>query len=98
MHDHEGKNNFSMLWMMLPCLLLVGFLLFSGGALSSSRYLWPILIGGMVVAHIWMMVRGHRAHDGDHVADEEKNETDGGNGKDAHGAHDDKKQHGSCCH
>lgn len=60
MHNHnkdgEGRG---MIWMMIPCLLLVGFLFLGGGNLSSSGYLWPILIGVFVAAHVWMMFKGH---------------------------------------
>ena len=48
-----------MLWMMIPCIILFGFLFLGGGKLSSGGYLWPILIGVFVVAHVWMMFRGH---------------------------------------
>ena len=61
MHSHNGKNNSSMLWMMIPCILLLGVVVIGGGK-SSSGYLWPILIGVFVVAHIWMMFKGHRRH------------------------------------
>ena len=57
-----------MLWMMIPCLILFGFLFLGGGKLSSSGYLWPILIGVFVVAHVWMMFRGH-GHGGTNTED-----------------------------
>lgn len=60
MHNHNkdggGKG---MMWMMIPCLLLVGVLFLGGGKLSGGGYLWPILIGVFVLAHIWMMFKGH---------------------------------------
>ena len=62
MSDHNGKKNSSMMWMIIPCLLLLGFLFFGGSKLSSSGYLWPILIGAFVAAHIWMMFKGHGGH------------------------------------
>lgn len=66
MHDNNShsKNDGhkGMLWMMIPCLLLFGLLFFGGGKLSSSGYIWPILIGVFVVAHIWMMFKGHGSH------------------------------------
>lgn len=48
--------------MMMLCLLPVfvlglhvfGVNVFSGGTLSSSGYFWPILIGALVVGHIWV--------------------------------------------
>ena len=54
---HKG-----MMWMMIPCLLLLGVLFLGGGTLSVGGYLWPVLIGVFVVAHIWMMFKGHGAH------------------------------------
>lgn len=65
MHNHDNKNNDgmrSMMWMMLPCLLLVVVLLLASGKLTSSGLLWPILIGGFVVLHVWMMFKGHGGH------------------------------------
>ncbi len=60
MHDHnkDGRGK-GMLWMMVPCLLLVGVLFLGGGKLSGGGYFWPILIGVFVVAYVWMMSRGH---------------------------------------
>lgn len=63
--NQSDKNNYSMLWMMLPCLFLVGFLFFGGEKLSSSGYLWPVLIGVFVVAHVWMMFKGRGCHKDD---------------------------------
>jgi hypothetical protein len=50
--------------MMVLCVLLFGFSLFGGNAVTSSfgGYLWPILIGVFIVAHIWMMFKGHGGH------------------------------------
>ena len=62
MHSHNGKNNSSMLWMMIPCILLLGVVVIGGGK-SSSGYLWPILIGVMVFAHIVMMLKGRKGHE-----------------------------------
>lgn len=63
MHNHNkdggGKG---MMWMMIPCLLLVGVLFLGGSKLSGGGYLWPILIGVFVVAHVWMMFKGHGGH------------------------------------
>lgn len=67
MHNHNNKDggHKGMLWMMIPCLLLLlGFLFLGGGKLSSSGYLWLILIGVCVVPHIWMMLKGHGGHGG----------------------------------
>lgn len=74
MHNHDNKNNDgmrSMMWMMLPCLLLVVVLLLASGKLTSSGFLWPILIGGFVVLHVWMMFKGHKGHDGSDNAEDQ---------------------------
>ncbi len=69
MHEHENNSknggHKGILWMMIPCLLLLGFVLLGGDTLSSNGYLWPILIGIFVVAHVWMMFKGHGGHGGD---------------------------------
>ena len=62
MHNHNGKKNFSMMWMMSVCILFLVVLFFAGGKLFSGGYLWPIFIGVFVVAHIWMMFKGHGSH------------------------------------
>ena len=65
MHNHNNNKNKGykgMMWMMIPCFLLLGFLFLGGGKLSSGGYLWPILIGIFVVAHVWMMFKGHGGH------------------------------------
>ncbi len=60
MHDHNEKNKSSMMWMMVICCALpLAILFFVGSSSFSSGYLWPILIGGFIGAHIWMMFRGH---------------------------------------
>lgn len=67
MHDHNNKDggHEGMLWMMIPCLLLLGFVAVGGGSLSSGGYLWPVLIGVFVLVHVWMMFKGHSSHGGD---------------------------------
>ena len=83
------------MWMMIPCFFLLGILFFSGGKLLSSGYLWPILIGVFVVAHVWMMFKGHRGHGDANTKDKindasvKQPET-----KDE----DNKHKHGGCCH
>lgn len=66
MHNHNNNNqnggHKGMLWMMIPCLLLLGFLFIGGGAIASSKYLWLILIGVCAVPHLWMMWKGHGGH------------------------------------
>lgn len=86
MHNHNNNDRRSghkgMMWMMIPCLLLVGVLFLGGDKLSGGGYLWPILIGVFVVAHVWMMFRGHGAHGEATVEDKSKN----------------KHKHDGCCH
>lgn len=49
-----------MMWMMLICCALPLILLFSGGsALFSGGYFLPILVGILIIVHLWMMFRGH---------------------------------------
>ena len=48
--------------MMVPCLLILGFVVFGGGRFTSSGSLWPMLIGLFIVAHIGMMFMGHGDH------------------------------------
>src|SRR3989338_2632278 len=63
MHNHNGKKDSGMKWMMLICCLLpLGLLLFAGGTLSSGGYLWPILLGVVIVAHLLVMFKGHGEH------------------------------------
>ena len=95
MHDHNdnknGRHN-GMMWMMIPCLLLLGVILLGGGNLSSGGYLWPILIGVFVVAHIWMMFRGRSGHN--HSDSEEKQDEDSEKQNNKNNEH----KHGGCCH
>ena len=96
MHNHNsndgGGGHKGMMWMMIPCLILVGVLFLGGGKLSGGGYLWPILIGVFVVAHVWMMFRGHGKHGN---ADPEE-KVDDTSAKQP-GAKDEHK-HGDCCH
>ena len=94
MHDHNGKGNNSMMWMMAICCavpLLLIFVFGAGGrALGAPSW---IIFGGvavMVIAHFFMMGRSHKH------SDEEQpivNEEDNKNSKD-------KKDHSGhgCCH
>ena len=95
MHNHNNKDggHKGMLWMMIPCLLLLGFLFFGGGKLSSSGYFWPVLIGGFIALHIWMMLKGHGGHGGNSDADTEgkTNAVDESKTKGEH-------KKGGCCH
>ena len=80
------------MWMMLPCLLVVAFVVVAGGGNLRS---WPFLaaIGAMVAVHLWMMLRGHGSHGGDHSGDTAP-EAEAEEIKSS--AHE-KKDH-SCCH
>ena len=52
-----------MMWMMVICCALpLVILLIAGGRSLSGGYVWPILIGGFIGAHLWMMFRGHGSH------------------------------------
>ena len=75
MYNHRNDENSKhkgMMWMMIPCLLLLGFLFLGEGKLSSGGYLWPILIGVFVIAHVWMMFKGHGSH-GSETEDKDNN-------------------------
>ena len=85
-----------MRWMMLVCILpLVIFLFVWRSRSSEDGYLAPILIGGMVFAHLWMLFRGHGGHSDAHAEDKigdpsaKQSET-----KDERN----KRTHGGCCH
>ena len=100
MHNHNDDGNKDghkgMMWMMIPCLLLVGILLLGGGSkLFSGGYLWPILIGVFVVAHFWMMFRGHGGH-GDSDTENKTDDTSAQEPKTKDG--ENKHKHGGCCH
>lgn len=84
-----------MRWMMLICALPLLILLFLGRGLSLSGYLWPVLIGACVVAHFWMMFRGHDKHS-DANTEEKLSVTPETqpNIKDNHAEH----KHRGCCH
>lgn len=60
MHNHNDKNNSSMMWTMVVCCALpFAILLFGGTALFSGGYLFLLIFGGLALACIWMMFRGH---------------------------------------
>lgn len=95
MHHHNDKDSGhkGMMWMMVfCCVILLVALFFAGSGFSSGGYLWSILIGVFVVAHIWMMVRGHgkpgRTGTEDKIDDALSKQP---GAKDEH-------EHGSCCH
>lgn len=92
MHDHnKNGGGKGMMWMIIPCLLLLSVLFLGGGKLSGGGYLWPILIGIFVIAHVWMMFRGHGKH-GDADAEEKVDDV---SAKQL-GAKDEHKHSGSC--
>ncbi len=63
MHGHnKNGGGKGIIWMMIPCILLLGVLFLGGGKLFGDGYLWLILISIFVVAHVWMMFRGHGKH------------------------------------
>ena len=91
MHNHnsnDGGGHKGMMWMMIPCLLLLGFLFIGGGNLSSGGYLWPILIGVFVLAHVCMMFKGHGGNN-------TEDKTDDASTKES-GEKDEHKHSGSC--
>jgi len=60
MHNHNNQNggHKGMMWMMIPCLLMIAVVLLGGNKLGSSKYLWLIVVGVCVVPHLWMMFKG----------------------------------------
>ena len=83
MHNHNNESDKDgghkgMMWMIIPCLLLLGVLFFGGGKLSSGGYLWPILIGVFVVAHVWTMFRGHGGNSTDTNESKDRKHKHGG--------------------
>ena len=95
MHNHDGKGNNSMMWMMIPCLILLGIIFLGGGKLSGGGYLWPVLIGIFVFAHIWMMFKGHGGHSYDNAEDK----TDDNSAKQLEAKEKyNKSGHGGSCH
>lgn len=98
MHNHNNKDggHKRMLWMMIPCLLLLGFVFFGGNKLSSNGYLWPILIGAFVFAHIWMMFKGHGGHNNNNDTENKNNGTSVNQSERKN--EDNKHKGGGCCH
>ena len=64
-NNNENGKHKGMMWMIIPCLLLLGFLFLGGDKLSWGGYLLPILIGVFVIAHGWMMFKGHGSKNDD---------------------------------
>ena len=82
------------MWMMLICALPLVILLFAGDKFFSTGYLWPILISGFIVAHLWMMFRGH----GHGSQDDERSDAAGAKEISPENASrgDEKKNHSGC--
>ena len=81
-----------MMWMMVPCLLLVVFVLFGGGKLASSNYLWLIMLGVCVIPHLWMMFKG--GHGDEHSDNNTENKMDDTKMKNE----DEKSKDSNSCH
>ncbi len=98
MDNHNEKQNHSMMWMMLPCLLILVFFVLAGGVSFGS---WPLLalVGIMVGAHLWMMFRGH-GHGSSDENHSDMTDTKQASPDDASPHVDEKKDHSghSCCH
>jgi hypothetical protein len=63
MHNHSKNGGHKgMMWMMIPCLLLIAVVLFSRDKLVPPKYLWLIIVGVCVVPHVWMMFKGRGGH------------------------------------
>jgi fatty acid desaturase len=94
MHNHDGKSDNWMMWVMLICcavpLLIIVLFGFGGKALGFPTW---IVLGGvavMVIAHFFMMGRLHKHSDKDQIADGEDKNKDSKDNKEHSG-------HG-CCH
>ncbi|MFA6272905.1 MAG: hypothetical protein WC673_00200 [Candidatus Paceibacterota bacterium] len=108
MHDHNSSGNKDgghkgMMWMMIPCLILLGILFFGGDKLASSGYLWLIVIGVCVVPHIWMMFKGHGGHKDDEMEGKSDlpvagNTAPTGVALEKPSGEKDEHKHSGCCH
>ena len=82
-----------MMWMMAICcglpLLLFLFVGTGGIAVGASKWLVIGIIAVMVIAHVFIMRKGHKHDDSVQKVDGEK--TDAGKSEDGHSGH-------SCCH
>jgi len=67
MHNHNGKGDNSMMWMMvLCCAVPIILLLFAGSTVFSGGYIQYVIIGGLAAACFWMMFKGHGGHGDPH--------------------------------
>ena len=102
MHDHDNNSNKNgghkgMMWMMIPCLLLLAFIMFSRNGLGASKYLVFIMLGVCVVPHIWMMFKGgHNGHGNYNTEDKTDNTSD--KQLEAKEKYNKSEHGGSCCH
>ncbi len=77
MHNHNDNKNSGhkgMMWMMIPCIILLGILFLGGGTLSSSWYLVLIILGVCFGPHLWMMIRGHGSNGSERKQEEDLDE------------------------
>ena len=94
MHNHNGKGDNSMMWMMvLCCALPLIFLLFAGSTVFSGGYIQYVILGGLAAACFWMMFKGHGGHGGNSDTD-----TEGKTNAVEESKTKDKHKKGSCCH
>jgi len=86
-----------MMWMMLICVIPILALLFLGGwSPRGSSWIFPVAIGVFVLAHLWMMFRGHGSHDDKSEAGNSVDENS--TGDEQAGGDKGHKKGGGCCH
>lgn len=85
-----------MIWMMIPCLLLIVVTLFGGEKLASFNYFWLIILGVCIVPHIWMMFKGHGEHDNNGTENKISNISTTGQSETKNENKENKR--GRCCH
>ncbi len=91
MHNHNGKGDNSMMWMMvLCCALPLVFLLFAGSSAFAGGYLKYVLFGALAAVFLWMIWRGHGGHSDPHE-DHKASASGGPETKDTN-------KHKGCCH
>ena len=81
-----------MKWAMLLCAVPLVILLFARGGGGTSGFTW-FLIGGFVLAHLIMMLKGHGEHN-DVEAEDKSDDAPAAQPTEEKGKH----QHGGCCH
>lgn len=85
--NHQ-KQSSSMWWMIIGCIVLFVGLFFFRNQLPA-QFLWPILIIGCLLMHVFMM-RGHGTHTANH--DKTLNTLEQKKKDDSQPGH-----HGGCC-